>query len=350
MGQARRQFARGSAGAVAASERLCIRCASVTSVSSTTSPPLCSSRREMLTNRPLRSSVCSPTPASLTAARASTAAKDCREQRLAQQFARRGIAFLDLAAGIEHQNSAGQALRSAPTGARPGVPCRRAPRPIRRAAARPGRAANRRRRKVAPTPNRTRETPPVSSERRVFDQLEIWWLPCPKKKATSVPCRYLLCRSTSYVRQARATAGASVNFLSGAQTVFAQLLDERRAANAQEPRRLGHGAVGFRERFANESDFDRRQMILQIDAAARSGRRRAARASAIVELDGASSIRRSAIRVSASQSSARSVHVGADLPARILEQSGLPSGRRDPPPRDDAHAAVEPGAGRAVPR
>src|SRR5271168_59706 len=55
----------------------CIRCASVTSVSSTASPPSSSSRREMLTNLPLRSSVCSKAPRAFAAARACTVAKSC---------------------------------------------------------------------------------------------------------------------------------------------------------------------------------------------------------------------------------------------------------------------------------
>ena len=57
----------------------------------------------------------------------------------------------------------------------------------------------------------------------------------------------------------------SVNFLSGAQAVFTQLLDERGTPHAQQPGRFGNGAVGFLERFANQSDFNRRQVILEID-------------------------------------------------------------------------------------
>ena len=45
------------------------------------------------------------------------------EQRLAQQFARHRIAFLNLAAGIEHQNSAGQTLDQGRQSGRPGAPC-----------------------------------------------------------------------------------------------------------------------------------------------------------------------------------------------------------------------------------
>ena len=67
----------------------------------------------------------------------------------------------------------------------------------------------------------------------------------------------------------RVCGGAGVNNLSGAQTVFAQLLDQRRTADLQQTRGLGDRAVGFLERFANQADFDGGQMILQIDAAAR---------------------------------------------------------------------------------
>src|SRR5258708_31135766 len=65
---------------------------------------------------------------------------------------------------------------------------------------------------------------------------------------------------------------AGVKKLSGAQTIFAQLLHERGAPHAQQSRRLGDGAVGFYQRLANESDFYRRQVILQIDPAARQFR------------------------------------------------------------------------------
>src|ERR1700694_791970 len=97
----------------------------------------------------------------------------------------------------------------------------------------------------------------------------------PEEKATSVPWRYLFFLSTSYAaipcaRKKSATAStASVNILSGAETVFAQLLHERGAPHPQKSRRLGHSTAGFLERFADESDFNRRQVILEVNPAAR---------------------------------------------------------------------------------
>src|SRR5260221_13846100 len=90
----------------------------------------------------------------------------------------------------------------------------------------------------------------------------------PKKKATSVPWRYFLFLSTSYAKP-EAPFQPGVNNLSGAQTVFAQLLDERGAPHAQQTGRLGNRAVRFLQRPADESKFDRRQVILQVDSAAR---------------------------------------------------------------------------------
>src|SRR5271170_2760739 len=55
---------------------------------------------------------------------------------------------------------------------------------------------------------------------------------------------------------------ASVKNPSGVQPVLAQLLDERRAAHVQKARGLRHRAVGLFEGLADESDLDRRQMIL----------------------------------------------------------------------------------------
>src|ERR1700736_6191713 len=66
-----------------------------------------------------------------------------------------------------------------------------------------------------------------------------------------------------------ASENGSVKNPSGAETIFAQLLDERGAPHPEEARSLGDGTVGFHERFANESDFNRRQVILQIHAALR---------------------------------------------------------------------------------
>src|SRR5260370_9162603 len=70
-------------------------------------------------------------------------------------------------------------------------------------------------------------------------------------------------------RVLQAPANAGVKKLSGAQTVFAQLLHERGAPHAQQPRRLGDGAVGFYERLANETAFNRRQVTLPADPPAR---------------------------------------------------------------------------------
>src|SRR5271156_5337976 len=90
----------------------------------------------------------------------------------------------------------------------------------------------------------------------------------PGKKATSVPRQYLLCLSTSY-EMIGALPTRGVNNLSGAETVFAQLLDQRGAPDAQQARRAGDGAVSFLESLADETDFDRRHMVFQIYAAAR---------------------------------------------------------------------------------
>src|SRR6185312_15978284 len=79
---------------------------------------------------------------------------------------------------------------------------------------------------------------------------------------------YLLLLSIGYVRGGVAEK-RSVNKLSGAQTVFTQLLHQRSAPHAERARGLGHGAVRLFQRLSNESDFDRRQVVLQIDAAAR---------------------------------------------------------------------------------
>ncbi len=74
----------------------CIRCDSVTSVSSTTSPPLSRSRREMLTNLPLRSSVCSARcRAGVCRGALAARPRSIAEQGFAEQLARRRIAFLN---------------------------------------------------------------------------------------------------------------------------------------------------------------------------------------------------------------------------------------------------------------
>src|ERR1700761_689456 len=92
-----------------------------------------------------------------------------------------------------------------------------------------------------------------------------------RRKATSVPRQYLLSVSSSYaMNSARANGG--VNNLSGAQTVFAQLLDQGGAADAQQSRGAGNGAVRFLQRLAYQADLDGRHMVLQIDAALRQRR------------------------------------------------------------------------------
>src|ERR1700694_3273538 len=70
-------------------------------------------------------------------------------------------------------------------------------------------------------------------------------------------------------RKIAPTTSVGVNKLSGTETVFAQLLDEGRAPDLQKARSFGHRAVGFLERLPNEADLDRRQMVLEVDAAAR---------------------------------------------------------------------------------
>src|ERR1700732_3547530 len=90
----------------------------------------------------------------------------------------------------------------------------------------------------------------------------------PWEKATSVPWRHLPCLSTSY--GVNGDAGrCGVNKLSGAEAVLAQLFYQSSTPNAQQTRRAGNRAVRFLERFADQSDFNGRHMILQIDTAAR---------------------------------------------------------------------------------
>src|ERR1700753_2959528 len=90
----------------------------------------------------------------------------------------------------------------------------------------------------------------------------------PEEKATSVPRRYLFRLSTSYDRD-DACSNGGVNKLSGTQTVFAQLLDQRGAAHAQQARGAGDGAVRFFKCLADEADLNGRHVVLQIDAALR---------------------------------------------------------------------------------
>ena len=85
-----------------------------------------------------------------------------------------------------------------------------------------------------------------------------------------MPSLLFPCRSTVYDLLARRRA-ASVKFPSGAEPVLAQLLDERGAAHVQKPRSLRDRAVGLFESLADESDLDRGQMILEIDAAVPQG-------------------------------------------------------------------------------
>ncbi len=187
-----------SAGVAGAPASTCIRCDSVTSVSSTTSPPLSSSRRETLTNRPLRSSVCSPGLAGLTRrARAARPRRAAASSGSPSSSTRRRIALLNQAARVEHQDAPRQARRSTPTGAPQGAPCRHEPRPDRRAscATCPRSESN--------APDNWSETDPkarnapVSSERR-FSISSRFVAAMPEKKATSVPRRYLLRLSTGY--------------------------------------------------------------------------------------------------------------------------------------------------------
>jgi hypothetical protein len=52
-----------------------------------------------------------------------------------------------------------------------------------------------------------------------FQSGQDWWLPCRKKKATSVPWQYFLFVSTSY-GETNARGQDNVNNLSGAGTLF----------------------------------------------------------------------------------------------------------------------------------
>jgi hypothetical protein len=81
----------------------------VTSVRSTTSPPPLKCRREILTNRPLESSVCSAMPVALATVRASTVANGCASSGSPSNLKGGGIALLDFFARIEHQDAARQA-------------------------------------------------------------------------------------------------------------------------------------------------------------------------------------------------------------------------------------------------
>ena len=104
-------------------------------------------------------------PPLLTAARASTALKDWPQQGLAEQRQRRRIAFLDLAAGIEHQHAAGQAVdqRREACGEVLLAGARLAELDVQLCDLR--RAAPRRRRRAAPKRSRTRGMRPCSSLR-----------------------------------------------------------------------------------------------------------------------------------------------------------------------------------------
>lgn len=89
----------------------------------------------------------------------------------------------------------------------------------------------------------------------MFDQVELRGCHTTWEKATSVPWQYSFGVSTSYDLHTT-TAGCGVNKLSGAETVFAQLFDQRRAPNAQQPSRAGNRAVSFLQGFADKPDFD----------------------------------------------------------------------------------------------
>ena len=190
----------GSAGAAGGVRNTCIKC-DFGDVRRAAPPRRrrCSSRREILTNRPLRSSVCSPMPPAADARREpAPCAKSCPSSGSPSNSHRRGIAFLDLAARrrAPAHRPAGPSTSAERRAARCSLPAcasRNSRSQLRDLAAQRVEGAG----ELLRNASRRRETPPeVQSDD--FRSARDLWLPCRMKKATSVPCRYLPCLSTSY--------------------------------------------------------------------------------------------------------------------------------------------------------